>query len=191
MKKLLIVLLALLCVFALVVVGGGALIDPGIDLSVQKRLPHSAAQLYSHLDSVDGVAKWWSGPPPEGSPPMQVKHKSGPTQGAGTVLTFEADGQTMETWTIKATEPPSKIVYAVDFAGAFVVERTLTLAPDGDGSATNVTWRETGSIESPMMRWFNVLMPAESVTKNFENALDLLARAASTSVSTSPDGGKG
>jgi hypothetical protein len=167
----------------LVMFGGGALMDGNIALQVEKRLSSPPVVLFTFLDNAPGLDAWWSvgqEGQPDGVARMQVKRKSGPEQGAGLEVTFvvagEGEGTVMETWRIKSVNPPSTIVYDVDFAGAMTVERTLTLTPDGDGA--RVTWSEKGHIDRPAMRWMKVFMPPEQIQDNFDRALAALDRAA-------------
>ena len=170
-------LAGLLVLFVAVIFIGGLAIDPKIEVGVEKRLARTPEQLFPLLSSASGIAKWWSSAPPmEGQPKMEVKKKSGPDEGAGLMVTFEAGGTLMETWEVKASHPSSRVVYEVDFAGMMKVERTLTLTPDSEG--TKVSWKETGTLDSAPMRWMKVIMPADAVAKNFEAALELLEKAA-------------
>jgi uncharacterized protein YndB with AHSA1/START domain len=181
MRKVLMVLLALLGALFVVVIGGGLIIDGNIALGIEKRIAAPPDTIFSFLDNAAGLDTWWKSGDQSAQPQMKfdVKKKSGPEKGAGLVVDFESEGKVFETWTIKSSDPPRQIVYDVDFGGAFQVERTLTLTEDGD--ATRVKWHETGVIKNPAMRWFKVMMPPETIIKNFEMALGALEKAAQRS----------
>src|SRR5687767_10701432 len=158
-KKALIALSVVVGLLTLVLFGGGALIDGRMVLDTEKRIAASPEKIFARLDTAPGIAAWWSQAELlPGYPQMTVKKKSGPDQGRGLAVVFEAGGELLETWTIKEIEA-AKIVYDIDFAGAMITERTLTLAPDGDG--TKVTWHETATIEKPAFRWMKLIYPPE------------------------------
>ena len=183
MKKVILGVAIVTGLFGLVMFGGGALLDGSINVDVEKRLSAPPVVLFTFLDNTAGLDAWWS-VGQEGQPDdvarMQVKRKSGPETGAGLEVVFvvagEGEGTVMETWRIKSVNPPSSIVYDVDFKGALTVERTLTLTPDGEG--TRVSWSEKGTIDRPAMRWMKVFMPPEQIQDNFDRALAALDRAA-------------
>jgi uncharacterized protein YndB with AHSA1/START domain len=156
---------------------GGLFIDPKVELGIEKTLAAPPSALFPLLQSAEGINDWWSHAQ-DGGHEMVATKKSGPDEGAGLVVIFEANGSVMETWTVKAAEPSSRIVYDVDFAGMLTVERTLTLTSSGTG--TLVTWNETGEMSSPYMRWMKVLMPADGVKQHFHDALSALDKAAAT-----------
>ena len=165
----------------LVLFGGGALMDPKIALEIEKHLSSPPAVLFAFLDNQPGLDRWWTAgqadQPPD-SLRMLVKKKSGPDQGQGLALIFVDDeDNVMETWLVKSSDPPNRIVYEVDFAGAMKVERTLTLTPDGAGG-TRVKWDEQGHIARPAMRWLKVLLPQQKILDNFDRALAALDRVA-------------
>ena len=188
-RKAIVGVAAITSIVGIVMFGGGALMDGHIDLGIEKQLKSSPSWLYPFLDNAPGIDAWWSvgqEGQPDQVPRMSVRRKSGPESGAGLQVEFVvADGGgVMETWTIKSVKPPSEIVYEVDFAGAMKVERTLTLTPDGDG--TKVTWRETGNIERPAMRWMKMVMPPEEIQANFDRALAALDKAAQNRRAAAP-----
>lgn len=154
---------------------GGFLISPEVELETHARLDAPPEAIYPHLDELEGLRAWWARAGEEtaaqGMPAMTIEHRGGPTQGEGMQLAFVADGQTFETWVVVEREPPSKIVYDVDFQ-AFVVRRTLTLTPEAEGT-TLVTWAETGTIDRPLMRYMT-LLPQQVVLANFNAALRAL-----------------
>lgn len=157
--------------------GGGALMDPNIALEVEKRLSSPPAVLFGFLDNQPGLQSWWSEGQTEATGRMSVKKKSGPEQGQGLAVQFvDEKGNVLETWVVVSSQPPTKIVYSVDFAGAMTVERTLTLTPEGDG--TRVKWQEQGRIDRPAMRWMKVVMPPQTIIDNFDRALAALDRVA-------------
>jgi hypothetical protein len=104
-----------------------------------------------------------------------VRKASGPDEGEGLVVVFEAGGKVLETWTVRHASA-DRVEYDVDFAGMLTVHRTLTMS-EIDG-AVHVTWREAGRIDNPLARWMKVLMPEEEVMKNCDIALEALERAA-------------
>lgn len=168
-KKALIVASIVVGALSLVLFGGGALLDGNIELAVEKRLSSPPATLFRFLDNQPGLDAWWGD--------MTVRKKLGPQQGQGLAVELVDDnGKVTETWLVKSSQPPSSIVYQVDFAGAMTVTRTLTLVPDGDGA--RVKWAEQGNIERPAMRWLKVLMPPETIIDNFDRALGALDRVA-------------
>ena len=175
-KKIVLGLVAIVAIVALILFGGGYLIDPTIAIGTDQRLSSPPAALYRFLDSTEGLDRWWS------SETMTVKKLSGPDSGAGLRVAFEAGGKQIETWEVKSSDPPKQIVYAVDFSGMFTVERTLTLAPDGDG--TKVSWRELGKLDNPLMRWGKVLSTPDSIINNFNSALAALDKVAATSTTS-------
>lgn len=181
-KKSLIVGAVVVGTLFLVLFGGGALMDPNIALDLDKHLSSPPSLLFRFLDNQPGLNAWWSAgqagaPADDGR--MLVKKKSGPDQGQGLAVIFvDEQDRLMETWVIVSSEPPTKIVYAVDLAGAMTVERTLTLTPDGDG--TRLTWQEKGRIDRSALRWMKVLMPAQRIIDNFDRALAALDRVAGT-----------
>ena len=172
-KKLLIAAGVLVGLFVALILGG-YLISPAIELETHARLDAPPEAIHPHLDELEGLRAWWGRAAeefPEGMPAMTIEHRGGPTQGEGMQIAFVADGKTAETWVVVESDPPSKVVYDVDFQ-AFVVRRTLTLTPEADG-ATLVTWSETGTIDRPLMRYMT-LMPQQVILDNFNAALRAL-----------------
>jgi uncharacterized protein YndB with AHSA1/START domain len=172
------VLGAVVLLGVVVVVGGGFAIDPDVSLETTREIAAGPASVVRHLSSAEGLAAWWKvaqDETPPGAPRMTVQKQAGPDQGEGLVVTFEAGGSVMETWTVRHVSP-ERVEYEVDFAGMLTVHRTLTLA--GAGERLRVTWRETGRIDNPVSRWMKVMMPAEEIVKNFDAALGALERAA-------------
>ena len=191
-KKLVLVFGGLVALLAIVLYGGGALMDPNIALETEKRLGSPPDVVYGFLDDAAGLDAWWregqEGQEPS-LPKMRVKRKSGPEVGPGLQVQFVAapeeggDGSVFETWTIKSAVPGQQIVYDVDFAGVLTVERTLTLTPDGvdengNAAATRVKWAEKGVIDAWAKRWMKVMAPPEKIVDNFDRALLALDRAA-------------
>ncbi|MDP2345068.1 MAG: SRPBCC family protein [Deltaproteobacteria bacterium] len=176
LKKVAVVVAVVFLVLVALVFGGGRFIDGSIDVGTRKRIAAPPAAIFGHLDNAAGIHSWWNAAG-DAEHALDVRKKSGPDVGAGVVVTFHPAGSddVMETWTVKASEPPARIVYDVDFAGMMTVERTLTLAAEGDG--TEVTWHETGLIDTPAFRWMKLMMSNEDVVKNFDSALSLLERA--------------
>ena len=164
----------------LLLFGGGALMDPKVALQLDRRLSSPPDALFRFLDTTAGLEQWWSAGQadvPAGAARMRVKKKSGPEQGQGLAVVFvDHEDAVFETWLVVSSQPPSKIVYDVDFAGAMTVRRTLTFTPDSGG--TRVTWQEQGRIDRPALRWMKVLMSQEDLAANFDHALAALDRIA-------------
>jgi hypothetical protein len=170
MKKLKIAAGVLVGLVVLVVLGGYAL-DSQVELSTTGTLKAKPAVIYEQVNTYDGEVEWWTEAMKayegEDMPPMTVVHAGGPKEGEGMLINFMMGDQLGEEWTFLASEP-GKIVIEVDFQ-IFVVERTLTFEPDGEG--TKLTWSETAEISNPLMRYFTVIMPPEEVIKNFDMAI--------------------
>lgn len=170
-----IVLVGLATAFVL----SGYLLPKELALGVDERIAVPPERAFPLLATAHGVVRWWSAiDAPEGYPALEVRHGGGPTEGPGMQVTFGAGGLETEWWTMTASRPPSAVEYDVDF-GVFVVHRTITLTPDGDGAA--VAWRETATIGNPLMRWMVALSGSEGVKDNFRASIRALEAAAQAS----------
>jgi hypothetical protein len=171
MRKLKIAAIFLVSAIALFVLGGYA-IDGHVELGTSAKLKAAPATVFATLNSFDGQVTWWTRATEQfvadgKMPPMDIVHSGGPNEGAGMQIEFKTDGEVQEAWKVLASEPPNKIVFEVDFQ-MFVVERTLLIEPDGEGS--KVTWSETTDISNPVMRYMT-FMPPDDVIANFDGAL--------------------
>ena len=170
MKKLKVAAGVLVGLVVLVVLGGYAL-DSHVELSTTGTLKAKPAAVFEQVNSYDGEVEWWTEAMKayegEDMPAMTIVHAGGPEQGTGMLINFMMGEQVGEEWTFLASEP-GKIVIEVDFQ-MFVVERTLTFEPEGEG--TKITWSETADIQNPVMRYFTVIMPPDEVIKNFDMAI--------------------
>ncbi len=129
------------------------------DVETKRRLSFTPEAIFAVLQTERGLAAWWG----------EVKHR-GPDTGTGMVISFEHDGKVTETWTVAAVESSRRVVYEIDFAGAGRVQRTISLIPDGDGTA--VTWREIGKADHEMTG-----SERKRLTDKFEMALGMLGKA--------------
>ncbi|MGE0784146.1 MAG: SRPBCC family protein [Sandaracinaceae bacterium] len=157
-------------------VGGGYAIEPDVTYETARDMRARPEAVMAHLTSADGLRAWWAHADTSGGPPMTVRPRSA-RAGEGMVVTFEADGEVLETWTLERSAP-DRVDYAVDFAGLFAVHRTLTVSTTPRGC--RVTWRETGRVDDPLARWMLVATPPDEVVDNFDRALVALERAATS-----------
>lgn len=157
---------------------GGYLIDGEVEVSTEARVDAPRQAVYRYLATQPGVIAWWTDVARhhEGAAPgMDVVAGDGPEEGPGTTVRFEAGGTVAEEWEILTAEPPSRVVWNVDFQ-VMEVERTFALHPDDGG--TRVVWSETGHIDNPAARYMTLFMDDEETIGNFDAALEGLARVA-------------
>ncbi len=181
LKKLLLGLAAVVVALVFVAFVGGAMIDPHVELTTTAQLSAPQASVYALIGSPQGVHRWWLGADkeigmPEDSPPMTVEVTADQAAPGGQVV-FGVEGTQTENWTLVEAAPPERAVWDVDFAGMFVVRRTLTLSP-AEGGGTAMTWADVAEIDGVLVRWMTVLMPAADVIANFHSAMRLLDRRA-------------
>ena len=179
MRKLKIAAIALVSTVALFILGGYAL-DGHVELKTDAELKAPPATIFETLNTFDGQVTWWTAAVDphvkKGEmPPMEVLHHSGPAQGEGMMIHFKTQDTLMEEWTVLKSEPPNKIVFKVDFQ-MFIVERTLLIEPDGEGS--KVTWSETADFENPVLRYMTMMEPGDIIA-NFDDALVALDKVTS------------
>ena len=171
------VLLAVAGLFVLclgLLFGGGATLDDSRRLTTSAVLGAESVDLHRHLTTHQGLVDWWAvamEAHPD-APPMDVVHVSGPTEGAGLVVGFDAGDVRLETWELLSVSD-DEVVWAVDF-GLFSTVRTLRIQEVEGG--TEVVWDETATFENPASRWFT-LMPPEDTVSNFDQALLALEAA--------------
>ena len=178
-KKVFLTLVLGLLLLVVVLFGGGMLLDGDVEIETEATLDASQEVVYSLLQDPAGVLQWWAGASDEfGQEAMEgmtSKQGEGPATGPGATVLFEMGEKVAEEWTLVSVDAPNEAVWDVDFQ-MFVVRRTLRLEGLSDGK-TKVVWRDAGTFESPLSRWFT-LMPKETVIQNFQNALKLLDRQA-------------
>ena len=166
----------------LVVVGGGMLLEPNVELETESTLDASPEVLHALIADPAGVIRWWQDAGEEmgieAMNDMVVSQGAGPASGPRPTVRFEIGGKLAEQWTLISVEPPTETIWDVDFQ-VFVTRRTLQLQAMPDGK-TKVRWHEIATFENPIARWFT-LMPSEAVIENFQGALQLLEKRAGPS----------
>lgn len=178
-KKIFTVLALSAVALVVVLLGGGMLLDPTVELHTESTLDATPEDIHPLIADPAGVMRWWqnaaSEPGHEVLADMVMRAGDGPATGPGATVLFEMGGSLVEEWTLVKSSPPRGAVWDVDFQ-VFVVRRSLLLEALPNGR-TKVTWHETGHFDNPLMRWFT-LMPTDNVIENFQGALRMLGREA-------------
>ena len=164
----------------------GLAIDDGLSVAVDERIDAPVGAVYAHLDSAQGIARWWDRAMNAPADPTQPKAvavvaRPGPTAGPGTVIDFVAGGKATETWTVLEVEPDARVVYEVDFK-VMRLQRTLTLSADGEG--TRVQWSEEGTVDNPWWRAVTAAWGTDWAESNFRAAIAILDAAAADLATT-------
>src|SRR5688572_28092263 len=152
-KKVLLGFVALIVLLAVIVLGGGMLLERNLVVSTEQRIKASPAQALPLLTSQAGLAAWWKSE--LDAMGYVVKKKSGPDEGVGMVVTFESKaGQVFETWTLRevSASAPTRVIYEINFAGMMLTTRTISLTP-GSFEGSDARWHEVADIGNPLVRW--------------------------------------
>lgn len=170
-----------------VVLGGGAVLLIGVlvagfmlpgrwEAQVEARLPATAHELITFLDSPEGWQAWTTWPD-------SALTRRGPVRGAGSELSWDDEELGAGTFRIDGVDADSGVTYSVEVEGAgggvMRTEGGIVLTPGGD--STDIRWRETGDLGgNPLMGYWALFMERAQGAE-MEKSLQRLAEVAAGS----------
>jgi uncharacterized protein YndB with AHSA1/START domain len=131
------------------------------------------------FDQVNTMHAWQGWSPWEGIDPNLQRTYSGPPAGSGSVYAWQGNNKVGEgRMTITDSQPPSKVVFNLEFFKPFKANNTATFTFTPADGGTKVVWAMEGN-KGFMMKGFSLVMDMDNlVGKDFEKGLQSMKRVA-------------